>query len=101
MCGSGGVKTPGILQEFEMAKFEVIYLITEVTYMKKSRVVDKEGSVHMLEVETTKKTTPGAYGHEDIHVGDVLEINGQMADKARSNTKFFKEVFPDKKKSKK
>lgn len=38
---------------------------------------------------------PGAYGHERIKVGDILEIEGEMADKAARNP-MFEEVFESK-----
>ena len=36
--------------------------------------------------------TPGAYGHEDIRVGDVIDLDGHLADKAAMNPD-FEEVF--------
>lgn len=35
---------------------------------------------------------PGAYGHENIKVGDILDIEGHLADKAAANPD-FEEVF--------
>ena len=57
-----------------MAKFEVLFCHTEVTYMQKKRVTDKEGSTHIREVQMTKPVTPGFYGVEDVKVGDIIEF---------------------------
>ena len=83
-----------------MASFEVIHCHTEVTYFQKKRVVDKEGSLHIRQIEMTKPVKAGFYGVEDVKVGDVIQLTGVMAEKARNNPD-LKEVAAKKKVSKK
>ena len=77
-----------------MAKFEVLHCITEVEYFQKRRTVDKEGSVHLRQELMHKTVKPAAYGCEDIHIGDIIEITKpHLVMKARNNP-WFQEVKP-------
>lgn len=38
---------------------------------------------------------PGAYGHEKIKEGDILELDDYFAEKAEKNTEYFQEVFDE------
>lgn len=84
-----------------MPKFEVIYL-DNVKVVRKTRstgrpevmsrpfqVLSERSSGRGL--QQTVEVSVGAYGHENIKVGQVLEINGPLADKARRNP-MFKEL---------
>lgn len=90
-----------------MAKFEVLNCKTHVEYMQRKRVVDKEGNLHIREVQMEKPISPGFYGVENVKVGDVIEIaDERLADKARNNpdlkeVKAGAEAAPKKKASKK
>ena len=66
-----------------MAKFKVMYLDDQkiIHTQVPGRVIKKNITI----------TNVRAYGHENIKVGDVLEINGPLADKARRNP-MFREV---------
>lgn len=79
-----------------MANFEVLYLDNVKVVRPRStgrpavvsrpfRLLSRHGSQETIEVSA------GAYGHDNIKVGDVLEINGPLADKARRNP-MFREV---------
>ena len=75
-----------------MAYFEVLDIDMEKTILKREQFRDSEGNNHTREVYETVKITPGAYGHENIKKGDVLEINGYLAKKAAANKQHFKKV---------
>jgi phosphoribosylformylglycinamidine (FGAM) synthase PurS component len=82
-----------------MAHFEVVDCISEVTYMVKSRVLDKQGSLHLIETQQTKTIKPGFYGVEDVKIGDVIEIKDErLAGKAGRNPMLKKVDAPAKKK---
>ena len=78
-----------------MRKFEVLRCKQERTlkYYKKGRRDD--GSVYSYAVFKTIKAgekdlagnvwLPGAYGHEGIKEGDIIELEGHLADKAATN----------------
>ena len=84
-----------------MAKFEVLFCRTEVSFMQKRRVTDKEGSVHLREVQMTKPVSPGFYGVENVKVGDIIEFNDpRRIGKAQRNP-MMKEVKDAPKKKKK
>jgi len=83
-----------------MAKFKVLETIEQVSYVEKKKRRGKFGWV-WVEQEVTECISPGAYGHEDIKVGDILEINGHLADKARRNPMFEEVKEVSKKKTKK
>lgn len=87
-----------------MAFFEVLKTHTEKTVVRRRQRKDKDGNVSVVEYIETLAIKPGAYGHENIEVGQVLEINGPLADKAARNREYFKAVDkpkPAKKKAKK
>ena len=76
-----------------MASFEVLNVRTEseVSYREISR--DKSGKTLSYDVVETKKFKPGAYGHKNIKVGDVIEIKSDfLAGKARKNPDFSEVV---------
>ena len=75
-----------------MAYFEVLDIDTEKTILKREQFRDSEGNNQTREVYATVKITSGAYGHENIKKGDVLEISGHLAKKAAANKKHFKKV---------
>ena len=74
-----------------MAYFEVVRTDKEKTVLVKKTVRDEHGNNVVVQDEVDKTFQANAYGHEDINVGDVLEINGHLAEKARRNP-YFKEV---------
>ena len=79
-----------------MAKFEVIKLDRDKTITKIVNGKDADGNkISVLEYEDVTIKV-GAYGYEDIHVGDVLELSGHLAEKARRNTEYFREVRDEK-----
>ncbi len=79
--------------------FEVLHCITEVTYMKRKRVTNKEGHNLIVEYQAIEKIKPGFYGVEDVHIGDVIEITDQrLATKASHNDWLKKVDAPGKKK---
>lgn len=85
-----------------MAKFEVLSCKTEVEYLQKKRVVDKEGNLHIRETLLTRPNSPGFYGVENVNVGDVIEItDARLADKARRNPDLKEVKDAAKKKAKK
>lgn len=84
-----------------MAYFEVVKTITETNVIERRQRRDKSGNVSVVESIRVVHIKPGAYGHEDIKVGQVLEINAPFDIKARGNTDFFKEVKEPVKDSKK
>lgn len=71
-----------------MAKFKVLRCTTEETYIERKHVKNKQGNNVLIEREVTREISPAAYGHENIKVGDVLEITGHLAAKARRNPDF-------------
>ena len=75
-----------------MPYFEVLDIDTEKTILKREQFRDKEGNNQTREVYETIQLTPGAYGHENIKKGDVLEISGYLAKKAAANKQYFKKV---------
>ncbi len=82
-----------------MAFFEVLHCITTVTYMTKKRHVDKQGNLHINEIENTRTIKPGFYGVEDVHIGDVIEIkDDRLAEKASQNDWLKKVEKPENKK---
>ena len=83
-----------------MAKFEVLYLdnvkVIRPRSTGRSAVVSRpfkklseRGALGSF--QETIEVSAGAYGHENIKVGDVLEINGPQTEKARKNP-MFREV---------
>lgn len=74
-----------------MPKFQVIKTDKEKTVLIKKTVKDESGNNVVVQEEVDKTFQANAYGHEDINVGDVLEINGHLARKAKANP-WFKEV---------
>lgn len=81
-----------------MAKFEVMHLDNEKVVRKTRstgrpevmsrpfQLLSEHGSGRGL--QQTVLVSAGAYGHENIEIGQVLEINGSLADKARRNPMF-------------
>lgn len=84
-----------------MAYFEVLKTHTEKTVVRRRQVKDKDGNVSVVEYIESLAFSPAAYGHEDISVGQVLEINGPLAEKAKRNREYFKEVDKPEKKTRK
>lgn len=79
-------------RKYDMAYFQVLKIDTEKTVMKREQFIDSEKNNQTREVYETIQLTPGAYGHENIKEGDVLEINGRLAEKAAANKEHFKKV---------
>ena len=75
-----------------MSYFEVLKVDTEKTIIRREQFRDSEGNNQTREVYETKQLTPGAYGHENIKKGDVLELKGHLAAKAAANKDRFKKV---------
>ncbi len=76
-----------------MRKFKVLNCKTEVQVGEIKRYRDNDGNMREImqyrKVKAGEKGfNPSAYGHEGIKVGDVLEIDGHLADKAANNPDF-------------
>lgn len=80
-----------------MRKFRVLHCPqTRKVFDIKSRR-DKDGNKISYKVWREEQAGengwwPGAYGHEKIKEGDILELEGRRADKAAANPQ-FEEVF--------
>ena len=82
-----------------MRKFKVLKVVESITRMSIKTGKTKEGTSYSYPVYREVKRGdegwfPGAYGHENIHVGDVIELIGELADKAAANPD-FEEVFEE------
>lgn len=75
-----------------MALFKCIKAHTEADVVQREQRRGAGDKVVVIEVERTIAISPGAYGHENIKVDGVYEINGRLAEKARLNTEYFEEV---------
>ena len=81
-----------------MRKFKV--LKCKQTRLKSERRTsrDSNGNLTSYMVYSEEKAgegwSPGAYGHEGIKEGDILDIDGVLADKAANNPD-FEEVFEE------
>ncbi len=84
-----------------MAYFEVLKTHTEKTVIRRKQRKDRDGNVSVVEFIESVAISPGAYGHENISVGQVLEINGPLAAKASNNREYFKQVEEPEKKTRK
>lgn len=71
-----------------MAKFEVLDLITEAETIQRVQIRTADDKVTTVETEKVVKIVPGAYGHERLTVGDIIEIKGRFMEKARANPMF-------------
>ncbi len=87
-----------------MRKFKVLHCKQQMTQRELRHGRTKEGAMYAYEVEHVVKAGekklngevwyPGAYGHEKIKAGDILELQGRIADKAAANPQ-FEEVFAE------
>lgn len=86
-----------------MRKFEVLNCKMEKTVVDYKTIKDADGNKVRVPMYRTVKAGeegwyPGAYGKENIKVGDVLEFDdadefeARMAAKCAKNTKDFKEI---------
>lgn len=72
-----------------MAKFRVGQLRTEAHVIRRTQVRGKNDLVRIVEQEQLVTIKPGAYGHENLTKGDVIEItDSHLITKARSNPTF-------------
>ena len=82
-----------------MRKFKVLDVKESITKceMKKRKTADGNWVTFPVYREVKRGEEgwyPGAYGHEDIHKGDVIELDGHLADKCAANPQ-FEEVFDE------
>ena len=80
-----------------MRKFKVLKCVETITRRSKKIAKKPSGETYAYVVyrEVNRGDEgwyPGAYGHENIHVGDIIELDGHLADKAARNPD-FEEVF--------
>ena len=81
-----------------MRKFRVLHCAQKRTVFDIKTRRDDNGNkisykVYREEQAGENDWWPGAYGHEKIKEGDILELEGRIADKAAANPQ-FEEVFP-------
>lgn len=75
-----------------MAFFKCIHAHTHKDVVERRQVRRRDDTVTIVDNSVIVNISPGAYGHKNIKVGDVYEINGRLAEKARRNIEYFKEV---------
>lgn len=75
-----------------MALFKCIKTHTHASTVERRQIKGPNDTVRVVEIDREIVITPGAYGHENIKVDEVYEINGRLAEKARRNTEYFTEV---------
>jgi hypothetical protein len=75
-----------------MAHFECLKTHTQKTVIERRQMRKRDDTTTVIEALSVVDITPGAYGHENIKVGEVYEINAPFDVKARGNTEYFKEV---------
>lgn len=75
-----------------MAHFECLKTHTEAVVVERTQMRKRDDTVTVVESLRTVEITPSAYGHKNIKVGEVYEINGPLAIKARANIDYFLEV---------
>lgn len=82
-----------------MAHFKVLNTRTSSTVHSRGISRDKSGKTTSFDVVEDVKFKPGAYGHEDIKVGDIIELTtDHLISKARNNPDFEEVKKPVKKK---
>jgi len=75
-----------------MPLFKCIKTHTTASVTRRKQTRSAADIVRVVEFQEDVAITPGAYGHENIKVGEEYEINGHLAIKARKNTEYFEEV---------
>jgi hypothetical protein len=75
-----------------MAKFKVLRIDNKHTIRRIRVVKDEAGNKVPVEEFEDVVMKVGAYGHNDIKVGQVLELDEYFSEKARKNKEYFAEV---------
>ena len=64
--------------------FQAQNLRTEANILKRVQIRGADDLVRTAEVIEIKQIKPGAYGYEDLHDGDVIELTGRKAEKCKA-----------------
>lgn len=64
--------------------FQAQNLRTEAEIIKRVQIRNAADIVETVEVIEIKEIKPGAYGYEDLHDGDVIELKGRKAKKCQA-----------------
>lgn len=80
------------MRKFKVLKCKQSRIVYDVKKAKTAEGAVRTYKVYREEQAGENGWWPGAYGYEKIKEGDILELEGHLADKAASNP-MFEEVF--------